>query len=91
MPTDLLVHAGKKYGYDYEGQLLGDKARTVIFDNSKVKRLVPYFVATMRFDQAIAKIIQNILSQPELQKEDPEFEAFCDKMVEVMKEAYASF
>lgn len=38
--------------YDYKGGLLGDKANTVVFDNSKLKRLVPDYVATTRFDQA---------------------------------------
>jgi len=91
VPTDLLVHAGKKAGYDYEGQLMGDKACTVLFDNSKIKRLVPDFVATKRFDQEIAETISYVLERPESQKEDPEFDAFCDKMVKVMKEAYDQF
>ena len=91
VPTDLLVHAGKKYGYDFEGQLLGDKARTVLFDNAKVKRLVPEFVATTRFDQAMAEAIPYILSHPELQTEDLEFDAFCDEVEATMKQAYDRF
>lgn len=67
--------------YDFEGGLLGDKANTVVFDNSKLKRLVPEFVATVRFDQGIRSTIDNILKHPELQKEDPEFDAWCDDIV----------
>jgi len=89
--TDLLIHAGKKFGYDFEGALLGDKSRTVLFDNSKVKRLVPGFVATTRFDQGMAEAIPHILANPELQKEDLEYDAFCDEIEAAMKQAYDRF
>ncbi len=59
-----------------------DKANTVIFDNSKLKRLVPSFCAEIRFDQGVKQSMAHILSQKELQIEDPEFDAFCDSMIE---------
>ena len=37
--------------------LLGDKAHSVLFDNSKVKRLVPGFVATIPFHEGIRRTI----------------------------------
>ena len=37
--------------YDLEGNLIGDKAATVIFDCTKLKRAVPGFLATTRFDE----------------------------------------
>ena len=40
------------------GTLLGDKAHSAIFDNTKIKRLVPDFVATTRFRDGIAKTIR---------------------------------
>ena len=91
VPSELLAHAGKKYGYDFEGSLLGDKSNTVLFDNSKVKRLVPGFVAKTRFDQGMAEAIGNILTRPELQKEDLEYDAFCDEVAAVMGQAYDMF
>ncbi len=39
------------------GSLIGDKATSVVFDNSKIKRFVPDFVATMRFRDGIARTI----------------------------------
>lgn len=72
---------------DLRGGLLGDKANTVVFDNSKLKRLVPEFVATTRADQGIRDTVEHILAHPELQKEDPEFDAWCDKVVGVLDEA----
>lgn len=42
----------------------GDKAHTVIFDNSKVKRAVPGFCATTRFDQGAKLSIDYMMSHP---------------------------
>ena len=39
------------------GNLLGDKAHSVIFDNSKIKTLVPGFTATIPFNQGIKKTL----------------------------------
>ena len=91
VPSEVIIHAGKKFGYDFEGALIGDKSCTVLFDNSKVKRLVPEFVATTRFDQGLAEAIPHILSNSELQKEDLEFDAFSDEIAVAMKQVYDVF
>lgn len=75
---------------DYRGGLIGDKANSVVFDNAKLKRLVPDFVATTRFDQGIKTTIEHILATPELQREDPEFDAWCDKVAAAMEAAVAA-
>lgn len=84
MPSTFLSNCGK---YDFLGELIGDKANSVVFDNSKVKRLVPEFVASTRFDQGIKETINNILAHPEYQHEDLEFDAWCDKMIKIFDEA----
>ena len=73
--------------YDFKGSLLGDKANTVVFDNQKLKRLVPGFTAAVRYDQGIRRTIDYILSHPECQKEDPDFDAWCDAVVDAVTEA----
>jgi len=75
---------------DYRGTLLSDKALSVVFDNTKLKRLVPGFVATTRFDQGIRQTVKNILEHPELQVEDPEFDAWCDKVIAALEAAKRS-
>ncbi|MBB6672023.1 SDR family oxidoreductase [Cohnella nanjingensis] len=75
---------------DYRGGLLGDKANTVVFDNAKLKRLVPDFVATTRLDQGIRETIAYILAHPEHQTEDPEFDRWCDKVIEALDQARKS-
>jgi len=75
---------------DYRGGLLGDKSNSVSFDNSKLKRLVPDFVATTRFDQGIRKTIDHVLAHPELQTEDAEFDEWCDRVVRTLEDAARS-
>lgn len=65
------------------GGLLGDKTHTVIFDNSKVKKIVPDYKATIRFDQGVRIAVANILADKELQRPDPDFDLWTDKMIEV--------
>lgn len=77
-------------GYDFEGALLGDKSNSVIFDNTKMKRLVPGFTCTTRFDQGAQESIQYFLSHPDMQKPDPEFDVFCDRVIDIMDKAEAA-
>ena len=86
VPSDFLHKAGK---YDYEGGLIGDKANTVVFDNSKVKRAVPDFVCTVRADQGLRKTVRHMLATPALQKDDPEFDAWCDRVIDALERARA--
>lgn len=79
IPSDFLASVSD---YDLTGSLIGDKANSVIFDNSKLKRAVPDFTATVRADQGIRSTIKNILSHPEFQREDAEFDRWCDKVIE---------
>ena len=76
--------------YDFEGNLLGDKAATVVFDCSKLKRAVPGFCATTRFDQGVRKAVAYLKEHPEAQIEDPEFDAWCDRVIEMMEKAKAT-
>lgn len=86
--SSFLAAVGKDY--DLEGNLLGDKSHSVIFDNTKVKRAVPGFCATTRFDQGAALSVAHIMSHPELQQEDVEFDAWCDKVIAAIEGAKAS-
>jgi hypothetical protein len=53
----------------------------VVFDNSRLKQLVPGFTATVRADQGLRQTLENVLSHKELQVEDPEFDAWCDRVI----------
>ena len=70
--------------YDFNGSILGDKANSVIFDNSKVRRVTgigridftPYAVGARRS-------VEYFLSHPDMQRPDPDFQAFCDHVEDV--------
>ncbi len=89
--SDFLAAVGDPCGYDFEGSLIGDKAVSVVFDNSKLKRAVPDMRTTIRFDQGVRIALDYVLSHPEeCQKEDPEFDAWCDKVIEAVETARKS-
>lgn len=74
--------------YDYRGSLLGDKAHTVIFDNSKVKRVTGIMDhKCVPFSEGAKRSVRYYLDHPEIRKEDPAFEAFCDHVEEMMQNA----
>ena len=53
VPSEVIARFDAEVG----AGLLGDKAHSVIFDNSKIKRLVPDFVATIPFSQGAREIV----------------------------------
>ncbi|MBE5801527.1 MAG: SDR family oxidoreductase [Clostridiales bacterium] len=71
-----------KLGPDWEGALIGDKSNSVQFDNTKIKRLVPEFCATVRFDQGAYDVAEYVYTHAECQVPDPEFDAWCDEVIE---------
>ncbi len=67
--------------FDLLGELLGDKSHSVVFDNSKVKRLVPGFSADIPFEQGIKETVDYILAHPEYRKADEKFDSWCDELI----------
>jgi len=87
VPSDYLAKIGPKYNYDFKGALLGDKAHSVIFDNSKIKSLVPEYCAHVRFDQGAGEAVDYLLAHPELQVEDETYEHFCNDVAAAFEQA----
>lgn len=73
--------------YDYVGSLIGDKANTVVFDNTKLKNAVPGFQPVVRAEEGIRRSIEYMTSHEECQVEEPEFDAWCDKVIEALEKA----
>jgi len=80
-----LAKVGRKY--DLEGGLIGDKANSVVFDNTKLKKAVPGFAPSIRFEEGVRRCLDYILSHPECQVEDPEFDVWCDNIIEALNKA----
>ena len=49
------------------------------------------FQATIRFDEGVRRCIDYVLSHPECQQEDPEFDQWCDHLIEVLEAAKKQF
>ncbi len=88
--TDFLRAVGDPLGFDFTGSLLGDKSVSVVFDNTKLKRTVPDMQTKTRFDMGVRIALDYVLSHPECQVEDPEFDSFCDKVIDALERAKAS-
>lgn len=58
--------------------LTGDKANTVVFDNSLIKRLVPAYHAATTFEEGVRRACAWLKRHPEGWRPDAEFDAFCD-------------
>jgi len=63
------------------GGLLGDKALSVVFDNTKIKRFVPGFCATTPFGQGIRRTLAWFDADPARRQIDPEANATWDKLI----------
>ncbi|MCR5107185.1 MAG: NAD-dependent epimerase/dehydratase family protein [Lachnospiraceae bacterium] len=85
--AEFLAEVGDKYGFGFEGGLLGDKSVSVIFDNSKLKSLVPAMKTTIPFHRGVRIALDYVLSHPECQVEDPEFDEWCDKVIAALERA----
>ena len=85
--SDFLSACGDKYGFDFEGSLTGDKSVSVVFDNSKLKRAVPQMRTNVTFAQGVKRSLDYVLAHPELQVEDPEFDMWCDKVIDALEKA----
>jgi len=76
--------------HDYWGSLMGDKANSVVFDNSKLKKAVPGFRATVTAAEGLGYAVDYVLTHPECQVEDPEFDDWCDRVIDALENAKKS-
>ncbi|MCR5324712.1 MAG: NAD-dependent epimerase/dehydratase family protein [Lachnospiraceae bacterium] len=88
--SEFLSQVGEKYGYDFRGGLIGDKSVSVVFDNSKLKRLVPQMTTTVPFHKGVRIALDHVLSHELQYEEDPEFDFFCDRVIDALEKAKAA-
>ena len=77
--------------YDFEGSLIGDKAVSVSFDNSKIKKLAPDLKTNVPLHKGVRIALEYILNHKECMTEDPDFDKWCDKVIETVETAKKSF
>lgn len=78
IPSEVINRYSKSWG----DSLFGDKTHSMIFDNSKIKRIVPDFNPVINFHQGAREIIDWYDQDKSRQKYDAEFDALVDKIIE---------
>ena len=70
-----------RYDADWGASLLGDKAHSMIFDNAKVRRLVPDYRAVIPFSRGAEEIVRWYDADPARRVVDATVDALMDRIV----------
>lgn len=84
VPSELIA----AFDPDWGASLLGDKAHSMVFDNSKIKRFVPDFVATIPFARGAEEIIAWYDADPARQVVDERADALYDRILAAYQKAW---
>jgi nucleoside-diphosphate-sugar epimerase len=76
VPSDAILAADETWGRS----LLGDKAHSVIFDNAKIRRLVPGYVATTPFSRGAREILAWHDEDAARRQVDPRMDQLIDRL-----------
>ncbi len=80
--SDFIADYADKNGYpSVRGTLLGDKSHTALFDNSKIKRLVPEYQAKIPFAEGIKSTIAWFDAEPARRVVKEETHRFIDRLI----------
>ena len=77
VPADLIA----AYWPHAVGSLIGDKMHSVVFDNTKIKKLVPEYQCDVDWAQGLRTAIQWHRLRPEFQTVDKELDLIMDQIV----------
>lgn len=83
IPSDLIA----AYNPEWGSSLLGDKAYSKIFDNTKIKRTVPEFNPTIPFHQGAREIIEYYDADPSHQTVDAGQDRLMDRIIAAYESA----
>lgn len=83
IPTDFLTACVP----DMRGGLAGDKAASVVFDNSKIKRFVPGYCATMPYHEGIRRTLAWFDAEADRREVDEDANARYDKLIGAYEQA----
>ena len=76
VPSDAIAVADPEWG----AGLLGDKAHSMVFDNAKLRAIVPGWRAVIPFERGARQIVQWYLADPARQVTDAALDAVMDKL-----------
>jgi nucleoside-diphosphate-sugar epimerase len=81
VPSDAIAAADPEWG----AGLLGDKAHSMVFDNSKLRSVVPGYRATIPFEQGAREIVAWHDADASRQVVDARLDAVMDRLVETYR------
>jgi nucleoside-diphosphate-sugar epimerase len=84
VPSDLIAAIDPDWG----AGLLGDKAHSMVFDNTKIRRLVPDFVARIPFVRGAGEQLAWYDADASRRRVDPEVDAGMDRILAHAKRAW---
>jgi len=85
IPSDLIA----KYDEDALGSLIGDKANSVVFDNSKIKHFVPDFECKVSWAEGVRRAIVWFEADPARQTIDEDANQLWDRIITAYEKAYS--
>ena len=77
IPSDIIARADTIWG----DSLLGDKAHSVVFDNSKIKALVPDFNAEIPYQEGCRETVRWYLDHPEHEIVNQDLDSLMDQLI----------
>ena len=78
VPSEAIMRIDERWG----ASVWGDKAHSAIFDNGKLRGLVPEFRTTIEFEDGAGDIVRWYDDHPEQRLSDPHFDALQDRLAE---------
>jgi nucleoside-diphosphate-sugar epimerase len=84
IPSDLIA----RYWPHAEGSLIGDKSNSAVFDNTRIKRVVPGFNCSVKWAEGLRRSLAWFDSHPEHQTMDEALDATWDKIIAGYEKAY---
>ncbi len=78
IPSDFVA----RFDLDEGANLLGDKSYSAVFDNSKIKRFIPGFVATVPFAEGVKRSIEWFEADKNRQLVDEQYNQFLDTVLD---------
>jgi nucleoside-diphosphate-sugar epimerase len=85
VPSEVIARFDPEWG----PSLLGDKTHSMIFDNTKIKRLVPGYAATIPFSRGAEEIMAYHDADPARRTVDAKLDALTDRLVALAEKAWA--
>ncbi len=81
IPTEYIL----KHFPEFLPELYGDKSKSAIFDNTKIKSISPHYRSKTDYDNIVKKAVKYYLSDKDTQIVDVEFDKRYDKLISEYK------